>query len=143
MRKAQLILKEKNLIRRYLVWCYKETKEKVDKIDRYFTQLKADDFILAQLKNTKDYGPSAGHKDYKMLVDQFKSYMSKKKLNVLKKKFKDSKRIQLNPEYQYLCNRFSAIEKAIVHFLGANELNNISLLYEQEMTKRILGDCRE
>jgi len=143
MRKVRLTQKERNLIRRYLVWCYKETKEAVDKIDRYFTQLKADDFILAQLKNSKDYGSSVGHKDYKIFVDQFKSYMSKKKSNVLKKKFKDSKHIQFNPEYQYLCNRFSAIEKAIVHFLGANELNKISLLYEQEMTKRIIGDCRE
>lgn len=73
---------------------------------------------MAQLKNSKDYGPSAGHKDYKILVDQFKSYMIKKELNVLKKKFKDNKHVQFKPEYQYLCNRFSAIEKAIVHFLG-------------------------
>lgn len=141
MRKVQLTQKEKNLTRRYLVWCYKETKEELDKIDRYFTQLKADDFILAQLKNTKDYRPSAGHRDYKNLVDQFKIYMNKKKSNVLKKKFRDNKHTKLNPEYQYLCNRFSAIEKTIAHFLGAKELNKISLLYEQEMIRRILGSC--
>jgi len=142
MRKVQLNQKKKNLIRRYLVWSYKETKEELDKTDRYFTQLEADDFILAQLKNTKEYRSSASQRGYKNLVDQFKVYMNKKESNVLKKKFKDHKHTQLNPEYQYLCNRFSAIEKTIVHFLGVGELNKISLLYEQEMTRRIL-EARE
>ena len=94
MRKEKLIQKKRNLIRRYLVWCYKETKEELDKIDRYFTQLEADAFILAQLKNSKDYGPLAGQRDYKNFVDQFKIYMNKKESIVLKKKFKNNKHTQ-------------------------------------------------
>ena len=138
MRKAKLTLKEKKLLRRYLVWCYKTTKEELDKVDRYFTQLIADEFILKQLKGTKDYKSSVGNKGYKNLVDQFKAYINTKELSVLKKKFKDRKHLKLHPDYQYLRCRFAAIEKTIVHFLGTPELNKICLLYEQEMTKRIL-----
>jgi len=138
MRKGRLTQKEKKLLRRYLVWCYKTTKEELDKVDRYFTQLIADDYILKQLKGAKDYKSSAGNKGYKNLVDQFKVYMNTKELTVLKKKFKDRKRMKLNPDYQYLWYRFVAIEKTIVHFLGAPELSEICLLYEKEMTKRIL-----
>jgi len=142
MRKAKLTHKEKKLLRRYLIWCYKTTKEELDKVDRYFTQLIADDFILKQLKGTKDYKSSAGNKGYKNLVDQFKAYMNTKEVNVLKQKFKDRKHVKLNSGYQYLRCRFIAIEKTIVHFLGAQELNKICLLYEQEMTGRIL-EARE
>ena len=138
MSKIKLTQKEKNLIRRYLVWCYKTTKEELDKVDRYFTQLTADDFILKQLKGLKDYKSSASNKDYRNLVDAFEIYMNKKESNVLKKKFKDNKSTKLNPDYQYLHNRFMAIEKTVVHFLGVKELNKICLLYEEEMTKRIL-----
>jgi hypothetical protein len=139
MRKGKLTQKEKNLLRRYLVWCYKTTKEELDKVDRYFTQLIADDHILRQLKGTKEYKFPAGDKDYKDLVDQFKAYMNKKESDALKKKFKDSGHKQLNPDYQYLSNRFAAIEKTIIHFLGAKELDSICRLYEQEMTGRIIG----
>ena len=72
MQKGILTQKERNLIKRYLVWCYKTTKEELDKIDRYFTQLIADEFILKQLKGTKNYRSSAGRKEYKGLVGQFK-----------------------------------------------------------------------
>jgi len=125
-------------MRRYLVWCYKTTKEELDKVDRYFTQKIADDFILKKLKGSKEYKL----KDHKGLVDQFKVYMDKKELNASKKKFTNSKRSKLNPDYLYLYNRFSAIEKTIVHFFGAKELAKVCLLYEQEMTRRIL-EARE
>ena len=138
MSKGKLSQKEKNLIRRYLVWCYKTTKEELDKIDRYFTQLKADDFILKHLKKMRDYKSPAGNDDYKNLVDGFKIYMDKKEKNVLGEKFKDQGCTKLMPEYQYLRNRLAAVEKTIVHFLGAKELNRACLLYEEEMTKRIL-----
>jgi len=135
---AQLTKKEKDLIRRYLVWCYKTTKEECDKIDRYFTQLKADDFMLRQLRKTKEYQSSGGQGTYRNIVDQFKVYMKKKEGNVLKKKYTSNQRFKLNPDYLYLRNRFTAIEKAIKHFLGASELNKICRLYEEEMTHRIL-----
>ncbi|MCK5014450.1 MAG: hypothetical protein KAS66_11580 [Candidatus Omnitrophica bacterium] len=137
-KKKQLTQKEKDLIRRYLMWCYKTTKEELDKIERYFTQLKADGFVLQSLRKTKEYRSSDGDKGYKEMVDQFQVYMEKKEANVLKKKFTDNRRQELNPDYQYLKNRFAAIGGAIRHFLGAGELKKTSLLYEQEMTRRIL-----
>jgi len=141
-KKSDLTRREKDLIRRYLAWCYKTTKEELDKVDRYFTQLKADDFVWQQLRKTKEYKPSSGAGAYKDLVDQFQGYMKKKEANVLKKKFKDNKCTTLNPDYQYLHNRFVAVEKAIRHFLGAKDLEKICCLYEQEMTRRIF-EARE
>lgn len=124
------------LIRRYLVWCYKNTKEQLDRIDRYFTQLEADQFVLEQL--TKDADAALNHPEYKAKIDEFKKYIQVKKENVLKQKFADAKHVRLSPEYQYLKNRFRAIEKAVVYFLGKRELRDIIDLYEIEMTKRIL-----
>jgi hypothetical protein len=141
-KRSPLTPNEKNLIRRYLTWCYKTTKEELDKIDRYFTQIKADEVILKQLKKTKEEKSSAENKASEDTVDRFQAYMKNKEENALKKKFKDGKSGAWHPEYQYLHHRFMAIEHAIRHFLGADELKKISFLYEQEMTRRIL-EARE
>ena len=137
-KKSKLIKREKDLIRRYLIWCYKTTKEELDKIDRYFTQLKADAFVLLHLRKSKEYRSSSAKNAYKDIVEQFQAYMVEKETNVLKKKYKNGQHAELDPGYRYLKNRFVAIEKAIEHFLGANELNKICRLYEEEMTNRIL-----
>ncbi|MCA9406907.1 MAG: hypothetical protein KC684_10240 [Candidatus Omnitrophica bacterium] len=133
--RKKLTPKEKNLTRRYLIWCYKTTKEELDKIDRYYTQLPADRFILDQLKKSKDYKD----KNYRALVDGFSDYMDKKKANVDEKKFSDKKCAHLKTEYLYLKNRFQAIERAIIRFLGKTQLAKIEELYEVEMTQRILS----
>jgi len=138
-RKKRLTQNEKNLICRYLIWCYKTTKEELDKVDRYFTQLEADRFILQQLYSQTDMKSKNADQNYIKSINQFQAYMKKKHGNVLKRKFKDTKNSRLTSEYFYLRNRFCAIEKAIKHFLGAKELGRICLLYEQEMTQRILN----
>jgi hypothetical protein len=137
-RKTRLTKKEKDLIQRYLIWCYKTTKEELDKVDRYFTQLKVDGFVLKQLKKSKEYRSSSANKMYRDMVDRFEAYMKTKEDNVLKKKFADSRHQTLNSDYQYLKNRFAAIEGAVCRFLGAGELKKITSLYEEEMTRRIL-----
>lgn len=43
-------LNTKKLKTRYLVWLYKTTKERLDRIDRKFTQLEVDRFILRELE---------------------------------------------------------------------------------------------
>ncbi len=132
MSKKKLTANQTNLTRRYLIWCYKTTKESLDRIDRYFTQLDVDAFILKEISKKKtDQG-------YKALIDDFQKYMKNKKDNVLKQKYTDAKFSIETAQYQYLQNRFQAIEKAIVKFLGKSELKKISDLYEQEMTTRIL-----
>jgi len=139
MAKAKKMTKrEKDLTRRYLVWCYKTTKEELDKIDRYFTQLEVDKFVLGQLRASKAYR-AVSDAAFNRLVNAFEEYMAEKKSNVVKKKFKDIGQMTMNPDYQYLNLRLAAIEKAITRFLGANELGKINRMYEEEMTGRIIS----
>jgi len=129
---------QKDLTKRYFVWCYKTTKEELDRIERYFTQFEVDAFVLKKLRSTQDYKKTADKHSYRNTVNQFEKYMEKKKTNVLSKKYSDKKLTKLNPQYQYLKNRLSAIESAIDHFLGKKEREVIRRLYEEEMTRRIL-----
>lgn len=127
-------LQEKALVRRYLIWCYKTTKESLDRIDRKFTQAVVDRNILARLEGMK----SASRGDYDKLIEDFKLYIVNKEKEGLQQKYIDGKKKVLNPQYLYLHNRLMAIEAAIRHFLGSRELEQIVSLYEQEMTRRIL-----
>ena len=127
---------EKALIQRYLIWCYKTTKESLEKIDRKFTQIKMDRFILSLIQKTR---PTARFQsEYRQLVEDFGSYIVSKEKDGLSQKFSNGKEGDLNPQYIYLHNRLNAVELAIRHFLGPRTLSKISLLYEQEMTRRIL-----
>ncbi len=127
-----------NLMRRYLLWAYKTTKEDLDWIDRKFTQLEVDEQILKQL--TKSLSSMTGLKRdaFSGKINEFQEYMLKKKDRGLKEKFLDSDQKDLQPQYVYLHKRLSAIEKTIRTLLGSKELTRIRLLYEQEMTRRIL-----
>jgi len=127
---------EKNLIRRYLIWFYKDTKESLDKIDRYFTQKHADVLVGKHLKSVKEYKRDL---DYKKLVDGFFEYMKVKEAKALNKKYRDVGSKELNAEYVYLQNRVAAVESAITRLLGQKELKTIRSLYEEEMTRRILS----
>ncbi|MDD3375550.1 MAG: hypothetical protein PHY73_07520 [Candidatus Omnitrophica bacterium] len=120
-----------NLKKRYLLWCYKTTKEQLDWVDRKFTQLEVDRYVLKSLLKSKDL---KSHPK----VDEFISYIEAKEKRGLKEKFLDAKSKKLKPEYVYLKSRLFAIEKAIVHFCGAKALKEIDALYESEMTRRIL-----
>jgi hypothetical protein len=136
--KKQLKQNEKDLTRRYLVWCYKTTKESLDKIDRYFTQLRVDRFVLGHLTRGAEPQSTKASGDYRRQVNDFKKYMAQKEGNALKQKFVDGHQKQLRADYMVLKNRFGAVENAIVTFLGKGELRKICRLYEEEMTQRIL-----
>ena len=127
----------KNLIRRYLIWAYKTTKESFERIERKTTQLMVDDHILKTLhKIAKPQGRT--QKDYEGLLEEYKSYIANKKQDELKQKFVDDKGDQMHPQYLYLKNRMSAVEAAIKYFLGPAELKKIESLFEQEFVGRIL-----
>lgn len=120
----------KNLKKRYLVWFYKTSKEALDKVERKFTQAEVDRFILKELKRAdKD-------KAIEVFVRQFEDYISKKEEDGLNLKFENKK---LKPDYIFLNLRLLAVEKAIVKELGSKALEEIKLLYEIEMTERILS----
>lgn len=129
---------EKNLIRRYLLWCYKTTKEDLDRIDRYYTQLSVDAFVLNELRTEEKSRPGRASAAYRQLLDGFEKYMQEKKAGVDKKKFKSVAAQTLKDDYRYLQNRCKALKKAIVYFLGKKELNRIAGMYEEEMARRIL-----
>ena len=131
-----LTQKEQGLIRRYLLWCYKTTKEELDKIDRYFTQAVVDDYFVERLKSSPEY--KAHGVAFCKSVEDFVQYAREKRAKAEEKKFADNARAALAPDYQYLQARFEAIEQAICHFFDQKELGEIAALYEEEMTERIL-----
>ncbi|MCR4337432.1 MAG: hypothetical protein NUV91_06465 [Candidatus Omnitrophica bacterium] len=127
---------EENLLtRRYLLWCYKSTKEALDRIDRKFTQVQVDRNLLNSLENEAvSYACSElGEK-----IESFKKYIQDKEKSGLEEKYVDFKKEVLQPEYIYLQLRLRAVEKAIGIFLGDGELAKIQNLYENEMSRRIL-----
>jgi hypothetical protein len=119
----------KNLKKRYLVWFYKIAKEALDKVERKFTQVEVDRFILKELKRADKDGA------IETFVRQFEDYVYKKEQEVLKLKFENKK---VKPDYLFLTLRLQVIEKAILKELGSKALEEIKLLYEIEMTERIL-----
>jgi len=130
---------EENLIRRYLVWCYKTTKEELDRIDRKFTQLTVDYFLLKEISKRQNSSLGSSQRQYSKFIDEFNAYIRQKEKDASQTKFLDAKKAKPHPRYEYLRNRLLAIEKAISFFLGKKELDNITVLYEWEMTRRILG----
>ncbi len=111
----------KALIRRYLTWAYKSTKESFDRLERKTTQLLADGHILRELLKQKGKG-----REYAALVGEYKDYISKKAAAPVPE-----------AQYTYLKNRLFAVEKTIVHFLGRKELERMRAAYEEEFTQRI------
>ena len=127
---------ENFMTRRYLVWCYKTTKESLDRIDRKFTQLVVDGFILDELKKENASQECLGQ------FNEFNLYIHSKREDAFKQKYTDASSKTLTDDYNYLTLRFGAIEKAIIRFLGKAALAEIESLYEKEMTGRIL-EARE
>lgn len=119
----------KDLKKRYLIWLYKTTKEALDKIERKFTQLEVDKFILKEL-NKLDKNKKADE-----FIGEFKTYIQNKENEAGKLRYKNG---ELNPDFLFLELKLKAIEKAIARELGKNSLKVIKSLYEKEMIKRIL-----
>lgn len=139
MKRQNLSENELNLVKRYLIWSYKTTKEDLDRIDRYFTQKNVDDYMFEELINTKEYQSSSGNKEFKQQVQNFEIYKEEKFTKAQNKKYIEGGNQIISQDYLYLKYKLTAIEKAIVHFLGEGELKNIIKLYEQEMKQRIIS----
>ncbi|MBU1727258.1 MAG: hypothetical protein KJ880_06490 [Candidatus Omnitrophica bacterium] len=121
----------KSLKKRYLVWFYKTTKEALDKIDRKFTQIDIDKFILDELKK------EGSKKKLRFYIDEFDRYIHNKQNSGLDIKYENK---ELKPEYEFLALKLKAIEKSIVKELGKSALVEIKRAYEEEMIKRILAE---
>ena len=120
---------KKDLKKRYLLWLYKTTKEALDKIERKFTQLEIDKFILKELRRLDKNRKIEKH------IREFESYIQHKEKEGLGLKYENN---QLKPDYSFLALKLKAIESSIVKELDKNTLKEIKSLYEKEMTERIL-----
>ncbi len=119
----------KNLKKRYLLWLYKTTKEALDRIERKFTQLEIDRFILRELRKCgKD-------KKLEKFIREFSEYIENKQKDGLNLKFEGA---NLRPDYRFLILKIKAVEKAIVNNFGKAGLNEVKSLYEKEMSERII-----
>jgi hypothetical protein len=124
----------KNLKKRYLIWFYKITKDALDRIERKFTQLDIDKFILKELKKQdKD-------KKAQKLIAAFEAYILDKEMDGFGLKFEGK---QVKPDYYFLDLKLKAIEKAIIKEFGNNGLKEIKALYEKEMIERILKSTEQ
>lgn len=126
--------KENKLIRRYLLWCYKTTRETIERIDRKFTQLTVDKFVLGGLTEDKNWGKSTMGSD----IEAFIQYIKDKEDAALLEKYSDATKGIVSGNYAYLTKRLQLIEKAIKHFCGSKALEQMDELFEREMTQRIL-----
>jgi len=120
---------KKGLKGRYLLWLYKTTKEALDRIERKFTQLEIDRFILKELKK------SGRDKSLQRFIREFEAYVQNKENEGLILKYENK---SLKPDYRFLALKLKAIESSIIKELGKNALKEIKALYEKEMTERIL-----
>jgi len=124
----------KNLKKRYLVWFYKNTKDALDRIERKFTQVEIDRFILEELKRADK------SKAINYFIDDFERYVQQKEKDGLSLKYQGAK---LKPDYQFLALKLEAVEKAIAKELGKSALKEIKDSYERQMEKRILEERQE
>ncbi len=121
----------KSLKKRYLIWFYKQVRESLDKIDRKFTQLEIDQYILEQMRK---FDTSRAAKNY---IEEFKVYIQNKEKDALGRKYEGK---ELKPEYYFLQLKLQAIEKSIEKEFGKKGLEEIEVFYEQEMIRRILQE---
>ena len=120
-----------SLKKRYLIWFYKQVRESLDKIDRKFTQLEIDQYILEQMRKLDT---SKAARNY---IEEFKVYIQNKEKDALGRKYNGK---ELKPEYYFLQLKLQAIEKSIEKEFGKKGLEEIEALYEQEMVRRILEE---
>lgn len=124
----------KNLKKRYLIWLYKTTKESLDRIERKFTQLGIDRFILKELIKEDKL------KKAQKFIEEFKLYIASKEKDGLSLKCQGDK---LSPGYYFLALKLKAIEKAVLKEFGIKVMKEIKSLYEKEMTGRILKSTEQ
>ena len=137
MRKKKMTPEEKNLYRRYLAWCYKTTKEELERIDRKFTQLDVDYFLLKEMDRSPELKDKAKEKKYYPKITAFQQYVKHKEKSAYADKYEQGRKGDFKADYWYLNKRLDAIKKAIRAFLGGGELGRIEKAYEEEMITRI------
>lgn len=127
-----------SLMKRYLFWLYKTTRDELDKIDRKFTQLEIDNEIFKKLKKTvKPLKPEVTQ-GLDVFLRQWQEYIFGKDSDAQKLKFKEDG--QMDHAYLFLRLKLQAIEEIICKRFGKKELVLYKRLYEDAAMKRITED---
>jgi|GEM_PF-244592 len=129
-----------SLLKRYLLWLYKMTKDECDKIDRKFTQLEIDRQIEKILEKSIDACDPALRQALALQLGEWKAYIVGKEADGERLKFDSNG--QLDPHYAFLCLKKEAVERLIVTQFGHKGLREIKDLYEEASRIRILEDTR-
>ena len=74
----------KDLIRRYLLWSFKTTKESFERIERKTTQLMADEYVLKNIKTAGNKVHVQSRGEYDALVKEFETYIRTKQADEIK-----------------------------------------------------------
>ena len=138
MRKKVITGDERKLYRRYLLWCYKTTRESLERVDRKFTQLAVDYFLLKELGRAPESKNTARDKKCQAQIVSFRRYVAHKEKSAYSDKYEAGRDGEWKAEYWYLQKRLEAVKKAIRFFLGKGELARMETLYDEEMVSRIL-----
>lgn len=129
-----------SLLKRYLLWLYKTTKDECDKIDRKFTQLDIDRNIERILEKSVNACDPVLKQALLLQLGEWKSYIVGKEADAQRLKFDSSG--QLDPHYAFLCLKKEAVERLIVTHFGQKGLCEIRDLYEESSMRKILEDTR-
>ncbi len=129
-----------SLLKRYLLWLYKTTKDACDKIDRKFTQLEIDRQIEKILEKSVDACDPVLKQALVLQLGEWKAYIIGKEADAERLKFDSNG--QLDPHYAFLCLKKEAVERLILMHFGPKGLNQIKDLCEEASIMRILEDTR-
>jgi hypothetical protein len=120
-----------SLVKRYLFWLYKTTRDEWDRTERKFTQLEVDRDLQRIFKEYED-GPLAP------FFEEWGRYMANKEADAKKLKF--DAQWNILGAYAFLRLKLEAIEGVIAKRLGARQLASFEKMLEDAAMKNILQD---
>jgi len=129
---------EKSLVKRYLFWLYKTTKDETDKIDRKFTQLDIDRRLQKILNIEVSLLNGSLRESIAPFLNDWKEYIFQKESDAQKLKFNEAG--QLDAKYVFLHLKLKAIRHSIELLFGRRGFRQFRKLYEEAAMKGILAD---
>jgi hypothetical protein len=121
----------KSLMKRYLFWLFKTTRDELDKIDRKFTQLEVDRSMQKVFLKKKGGALTP-------FIDEWGRYMAGKEADAKKLKFDDAGGVLAS--YSFLRLKLKAIESVADRRFGPRLMRQFEKIYEDAAMKNILQD---
>jgi len=128
----------RGLLRRYLLWMYKTTKDELDRIDRKFTQLDVDRFIAGYFFKISRRLSKRSREALDPFFREWDEYVE-----VKEKDAQDLKSVgpgEMEARYAFLHLKLQAVQTAARRYLGPKSVKEFQRLYESKAVERILAD---